>query len=332
MEDTVMKKISNYEQYKNILPYSSEMFGVYQPLIGWKSKRIVSRLENSLQINNTHLLDLLTRHFSSNLTFSDVNFKSCTLGELQHKEVDFIKAGTLSEQHSLLSQELQKSLNNYTPKTAKDWQRFFSEHDIKKILDVTVFPAHEQAYQRSCEISSQLSAQRGENDKQLISRIQQIKETQYQQLIAKLQYESIIGKILTELTEGRATSVLDKIFYRDLKYTGKETFWQVIKNYSDFKDPYLTFDPKKDIDNVSLSPLGIVHLFRQYFFEFDTFLGSPTGHVWLAPGSTVELIEVSTRKTIIEKTYETSYESITKTETSTTEQDEISTAVKEDNK
>jgi hypothetical protein len=83
---------------------------------------------------------------------------------------------------------------------------------------------------------------------------------------------------------------------------------------------------------VSLSPLGIVHLFRQYFFELDTFLGTPTGHVWLSPGSTVELIEVSTRRVLIEKTIEEATETTQKIERSVTDKDEISEAVKQDNK
>jgi hypothetical protein len=99
-----------------------------------------------------------------------------------------------------------------------------------------------------------------------------------------------------------------------------------------FHDPFLTFDPTKQIEDVTLSPIGIVHLFRQFFFELDTFLGTPVSHVWLSPGSTVELLEVSTRKTIVEKTIETSLERDTKAETSTTDKDEISEALKQDNR
>ncbi|MCM3626290.1 hypothetical protein M3194_02765 [Paenibacillus glycanilyticus] len=58
----------------------------------------------------------------------------------------------------------------------------------------------------------------------------------------------------------------------------------------------------------------------------------PCRKAWRSPGSTVELIEVSTRKTTIEKTVETSLETTKKLETSTTDQDEISQAVKEDNR
>ncbi|WP_280394443.1 hypothetical protein, partial [Nocardia brasiliensis] len=80
-----------------------------------------------------------------------------------------------------------------------------------------------------------------------------------------------------------------------------------------------------------LSPVGVVDLFRQYFFEFDTFLGQPAGHLWLSPGGTVEVVETSTRRTLTERTAEQSEESVRKTEESLTDQDDVADAVKEDN-
>lgn len=71
---------------------------------------------------------------------------------------------------------------------------------------------------------------------------------------------------------------------------------------------------------------------EQYFFEFDTFLGSPVGHVWLSPGATVELVEVTTRRTLVERTLETEFGMLLKTERSIIDEDEISDAVKRDNK
>ncbi len=80
-----------------------------------------------------------------------------------------------------------------------------------------------------------------------------------------------------------------------------------------------------------LSPVGLVNLFRQYFFEFDTFLGTPAGHIWISPGGVVEVIEISTRRTTIEKTTEQSETTSRKTEEDLTTQDDIADAVKEDN-
>ncbi|WP_314251672.1 hypothetical protein [Streptomyces sp. DSM 40907] len=80
-----------------------------------------------------------------------------------------------------------------------------------------------------------------------------------------------------------------------------------------------------------LSPVGLVNLFRQYFFEFDTFLGAPVGHLWLSPGGTVEVVETSTRRSLVERTAEQSEDSTRKTEESLTEQTDVADAVKEDN-
>jgi hypothetical protein len=83
--------------------------------------------------------------------------------------------------------------------------------------------------------------------------------------------------------------------------------------------------------NGVLSPVGLVNLFREYFFEFDTFLGTPVGHVWISPGATVEVVETSTRRTLVERSVEQSETTDRKVEESLTDQDDIADAVKEDN-
>jgi hypothetical protein len=80
-----------------------------------------------------------------------------------------------------------------------------------------------------------------------------------------------------------------------------------------------------------LSPVGLVNLFREYFFEFDTFLGTPAGHLWISPGGTVEVIESSTRRMLVEKTTQQSEDSTRKSEETLTNQDDLADAIKEDN-
>jgi hypothetical protein len=82
---------------------------------------------------------------------------------------------------------------------------------------------------------------------------------------------------------------------------------------------------------VLMTPVGLINLFREYFFEFDTFLGMPVGHVWISPGGTVELVESSTRRTLVERTAEQSEEAVRRIEESLTDQDDVADAVKEDN-
>jgi hypothetical protein len=96
------------------------------------------------------------------------------------------------------------------------------------------------------------------------------------------------------------------------------------------EDPLLSFGANSY--DAILSPIGIVHLYREYFFEFDSFLGPPVGHVWLSPGGTVELIEVNTRKVFTEQTYESMTETTAKSESEVVTKDELSDAVKDENR
>jgi hypothetical protein len=136
-----------------------------------------------------------------------------------------------------------------------------------------------------------------------------------------------VAGALNYLYQANMTSVLQELFF-------KPEFKIVLSDYQamkSFVDPLETFDPESDIDLVALSPMGMVHIFRQYFFEFDTFLGTPVQHIWLSPGSTVELIEIHTRKTVTERFNEVAFESAVKSDKSLTEADELSDAIKTDN-
>ena len=139
-----------------------------------------------------------------------------------------------------------------------------------------------------------------------------------------MQYESQIATFLLAHAEGQAGLVPNEL---------KKLFSVVPA--PPLSDIFRPTDPLANIDpndkSGALSPVGFVHLFRQYFFDLGTFLGEPVEHIWLAPGTTIELIEVSTRKTIIERTQESSEETTTRSEQSTAVKDELSDAVKSEN-
>jgi hypothetical protein len=42
---TTVKRSTSLTPYSGVLPYASELFGVYQPLLGWKSARIEKRFQ-----------------------------------------------------------------------------------------------------------------------------------------------------------------------------------------------------------------------------------------------------------------------------------------------
>ena len=142
----------------------------------------------------------------------------------------------------------------------------------------------------------------------------------------QLALESSMAGLLVHLKKTKQFDALHEMFFK------ADAAADRLRAFTKFRNPLDVIDPTKEIDRAMLSPIGVVHLFRQYFFEFDTFLGSPVGHVWLSPGSMVELVEVSTRRSLVEKTLEQALETTVKTEKSVTEEDEISDAVKEENR
>src|SRR5688572_29187008 len=58
------KRLSDLIDYAAVLPYDSELFGIYQPLLGWKSKRIAARLEAGYNNDRRFLLERFGRQFS----------------------------------------------------------------------------------------------------------------------------------------------------------------------------------------------------------------------------------------------------------------------------
>ena len=60
----IVKRITDLTAYTSVLPYASEMFGVYQPLLGWKSKRIQERFNQGFKNDKPFLLDKLKQEFT----------------------------------------------------------------------------------------------------------------------------------------------------------------------------------------------------------------------------------------------------------------------------
>jgi hypothetical protein len=62
---TTVKGITELTEHSGVLPYASEMFGVYQPLLGWKSKRIEQRFKEGYKNDKPQLLNKLKREFAA---------------------------------------------------------------------------------------------------------------------------------------------------------------------------------------------------------------------------------------------------------------------------
>ena len=142
--------------------------------------------------------------------------------------------------------------------------------------------------------------------------------------------ESRLAAALLNLVEKEEHVILQSIFYF------ADSQKQIARCLDDLragKDRIIPGIDPTDSDQLSggvISPLGIIHLYRQYFFELDTFLGSPVQHIWLAPGASVELYEIHTRKEVSERLLSRLTETVRTSEQTTTVRDELADEMKED--
>ncbi|MGE1015771.1 peptidoglycan-binding protein [Bacillus wiedmannii] len=326
-----MKRITDLSNYKSVLPYASELFGVYHSLIGWNSKRKHDRIKKDSEKDHKSILSRLSPYLEDEITI-DFN-DDCTVSAPNLGPAGF--AGPkLIPQDSIVLQQISQILQDFgkIPVTEDDWKRLVNNELLSKILRTKVLEHYNEISIGCCEQNEIVPIEENLDTGDFLlpfEKLQHCKEG----VRSGITNEAKIAGVIKELVANGRVNELNNIFFDKMAIDSRHSFLQALNRKDiDFTDPYLTFDPRKDVKDATLSPLGMVHLFRQFFFELDTFLGTPTSHVWLSPGSTVELIEVSTRKTTTERTIETLIEKTKKIETAKTDQDDISEAVKEENK
>jgi hypothetical protein len=314
-----MKRITDLTQYASVLPYASELFGVYQPLLGWKSARIVQRFQAGLQNDRRQLLDRMKREFAPAVSVNYAN-NQVTL----QVDVGTLKGGRVRATDSVVLRELAAQLPSYASYTPSVWAGLITQDRLKTILQKSVVDFYTKAYPT---VQKAGAAIRGVANPAALER---------RAFERQVQYESEVAGALLYLLTQKQIAALEQLFYVTEDHTAAASSVGSMLAAANAGSAYLsldTLDPTngQQLQSVILSPISVVHLFRQYFFELDTFLGPSESHVWLSPGSTVELIEVHTRQTTVERSIETALETTNKSETSTTQQDEISEAVKQEN-
>ncbi|EEM14020.1 MULTISPECIES: hypothetical protein [Bacillus] len=326
-----IKRITDLFAYKSVLPYASELFGVYHSLIGWNSKRKHDRIKKNTDNDYKSLFSRLGPYLEDDITI-DFN-DDCTISAPNLGPAGF--AGPkLIPQDSIVLQQISQILQDFgkIPVTEDDWQRLVNNDLLSEILRTKVLEHYNEISIGCCEQNEIVPIEENTDTEDFLLPFEKLQHCK-EEVRSGITNEAKIAGVIKELVANGRVNELNNIFFDKMAVDSRHSFLQAL-NRKDigFTDPYLTFDPRKDVKDATLSPLGMVHLFRQYFFELDTFLGTPTSHVWLSPGSTVELIEVSTRKTTTERTIETLIEKTKKIETAKTDQDDISEAVKEENK
>ncbi len=315
-----MKTTKDLSPFTGVLPYASEIFGVYQPMLGWKSRRTRLRIERGFGKDIANVLRVVRSRLQARFELSLVD--EASKPRIARLDPACFPDPSHGAGGSFVIDELARELPDQPHDDPAIWDRVLAPARVEDTLARVVVPRVMQwrddaagGRLRGTAIARSTSEQAGPARED----IDRLSATQ-------LQHESVVAGYLQFLHQNKHYDLLRRLFYKP------DQRMQALRRVLEFRDPLDLFDPFRDIDRVGLSPIGIVHMFRQYFFEFDTFLGPPVGHVWMSPGATVELLEVSTRRTLTERTTETSIERSIKAERETTESDEIAEAVKQENR
>ncbi len=271
--------------FKGLTPYASELFGIYQPLLGWKSKRKqrwVGKHQNALLIAAVGRMQMLAP-------------TRAALAAAPHPigPQDLMSHALEEWADSESGRALQAAAAAFVTRTkrlpvASDWKAITASAGFDRVLARV---AHPPATTTGAPARAPQALKR----------------------------EASVAGALQYLAEN-APAVLHTTLNLDA------VMWPLSAAVT---DPLSTFDPTTQ--RAILSPIGLVNLFREYFFELDSFLGPSVGHVWVSPGGTLEVYEIHTRRTLEERSTEISQSSTTKVDREESEQTEISDKVNTQN-
>ncbi|MCB0910349.1 MAG: hypothetical protein KDB60_01875 [Propionibacteriaceae bacterium] len=308
------------DRYRGVPPYASEHYGIYQPLLGWKSRLTNEWIRLGAKVVDPRLKRILDSRIEPAPT-RDEDLIALPLEPGSGKSP--WRVVLLNDLDSELLRVLREAVQGFVDAhggklpVGAEWNQVI---EINQLMDKDRGPLRvvNDRLRDRILLRQDLASKVRAGDPQASY------EAARAEHLALMQYESQIACMLLFYAEGQAGYEPDTL----AKLFG-------VYPAPPLDDLFTSTDPLANIDPMDrsgvLSPVGFIHLFRQYFFDLGTFLGEPVEHVWLAPGTTIELIEVNTRRTLIERTEEASLESTSRSERSTAVKDELSDAIRAEN-
>ncbi|SEQ17118.1 hypothetical protein SAMN04487983_1003232 [Streptomyces sp. yr375] len=321
----------NFAKFDGSLPYASELYGVYQPLLGWKSTRLAKRFGAAGDDLNRSLAAALTEKMRPSYTVPPASATAAgSAGSAGGAAVagltiePGVPAPTVASAvppvlDGFVARELTARLQAEDLTDPTVWDRLVGPAGLTALLasaaaKITQGGVIVHAQEAEAAADPALQAALAAQESRVAGTLRQLQQSGRYDVLHAM-FAAGAHQIDVPAVDALA-ALLGRRPPTGPGARGEGGEGQVQEDF---------------IPPASLSPLGVVHLFRQYFFEFDSFLGPPVQHIWLSPGSSVELIEISTRRTLTERTTESSLETTDRTEQETRTEDELSASVREEN-
>ena len=278
-----MIKNEDLEKFRGQYPYGSELFGIYQTLIGWRGARARTWFLTGYARDRKALRDSIVRNM-----IGDADAVPNADGVLD--KIGRINIGRANDQPkygSMLVRVLAPHLEGGNPDDPAFWKGKLTDDLLAAALN------------RDVRDEALAMMKRNDNDPAGAMLLKQNPiQARSQRTLNFINTESAVAGQLKALRDNGAASELKQMFF--LHSTAADRIKQAAAALNNVS-PFWQLDPLDVLSGTIVSPIGVIHLFRQYFFELDSFLGSAVGHVWVAPHTTVELVEINKRRTVTEQ-------------------------------
>ena len=137
------KRIKDLTDYTGILPYASERFGIYQPILGWKSKRIEERFSSGFENDKTSILENLKKEFTG---LVDIKYNADHFPEEINIEPGALKTGKIRSFGSILLHLVSLRLPAYEEYNPSIWSDIITFDFINHLLKTDVVKAYRDAW------------------------------------------------------------------------------------------------------------------------------------------------------------------------------------------
>ena len=311
--------MQSFDQYKGILPYASEIFGIYQPLLGWKSRITLQRFERGRAQFHERLAEKFLGAAKAPVRLTVLERSTDRLAaldrvfEVEHFEpVETVKALAPAIAPAIDSGLARMIAAELPAEPPRDWTQIVNRDRVTRLMERFRATVGDADKLRQDEVlSNYVEAFEAAAPKERTANV----------LEALFDIESKVAGYLLHLadTDGNA---LTPLFYTASK--------SVSIAAAQLEDPLLSFGAN-NYDAI-LSPIGVIHLYRNTSSSSIPSWGPRSSMSGSRPGGTVELIEISTRHTLTERAFEQSVETITQLGERDHHADDIADAVKEDNR
>ncbi len=289
------------DKWSGQYPYASSLYGVYQPLIGWRSRLKLKRLDGERLHHIRRVVHSMIGDSRYTRQLGTTPRPVRPDEQLPPRLYGFL--GEVTSQGIFTEQQRFLDKNGRPPAGANEWTQVVNAANLPGLVtDVTTRAA---AAERALVGLDPGAALDHPTDATLTS--------------PYLVHEAMVAGVFNYLAQ-HAPGALEASMRARAPLALENSAWV---------DPLAAFDPKTQ--QAFLSPIGPMQLYRQYFFELDTLLGPPVGHVWISPGSSLELYEVHTLRSIQVREQSQETMSDTKTESTLNTSDELASAVSNEN-